>query len=189
MEDKSRAQLPARRPLERQWHRVVYPRGQSPLVFVALSDFVEGVWTHWDDAIDRTTCCYDPEKCVFCKAGQPRRFTGYVAGMILPARDFGAVSVTDHAARQLRELRLLDSGLRGKQVTLFRQLPHKNAPVHVQISGWPTKETLPKPFDVRPHLQRLWGFVITHREQIERMQKNKIAHLDAIKAGLLKGTE
>lgn len=189
MAEFERAQLPPRRPLERQWHQVVYPRGQSPLKCVALSDSVEGVWTHWDDQIERTVCCYDPAKCVFCQTKQQRRFTGYLAAFLLPTRDLVAVSVTDHAARQLRDLGLLDSGIRGKQVTLFRVLKHKNAPVHVEVAPWPTKDQLPKPFDVRPHLTRLFGYVCTHREQIAREQQRKATNARTIAGDLLKGVE
>lgn len=169
----ARAALPPRASLERQWHKVVSPRGKVPLMVGLLGKNLEEFWIHFDVDVKRTVPCRGEERCSYCKATLPRRYRAFCAAMDSQTRDLCVVEITEGAARTILSDPLAANGLRGLLLCLRRFKVHANAPVHATLTeGRTTSAKIPPAFDVMPSLQRLWDNCSATRK--EKLSADKL---------------
>lgn len=160
------AELPDRRSLLRQWHKVYGPRGKKPLVCLTINADVVKVWTHYDDSIRRVRPCEGVETCTHCLSGKSRRFMAYTAAILETTRETFILELTEGATRKLMSNFLLPDKLRGHVLTLYRTKDHKNAPVIVEAKPFKGKMVLPAEIDPLPSLLRLWGWTDKHEQEL-----------------------
>lgn len=146
------APLPS--PTNVRWHKVVSPRGTSPLPLVFLGKRLVAVWSHWNGL--SLLCSRNPD-CVYCKQQLPNRWTGYVASWSAAHNSEVVAALTEGAVQQLRLLVAAHGDIRGMHVVLQRSGIRRNAPVQVKYMGHKREEKLSAEFDVTDSLVKLFG--------------------------------
>lgn len=149
------ADLPERSSLNRQWRRVVAPKGCGALQLLILGQKFTGVWTHYLDEDKRTVPCAG-DTCGWCETKLLKRWKGFIACLLVPTWEPCVGEFTEGAAREVSTSTQAQQGLRGWMVTLKRHKTYRNAPVHVSFGDRQNLAKLPDEFDPLPHLQRLW---------------------------------
>lgn len=134
--------------------------GQKP--FCRLLAQPVTVLVHW---LGGRSVPHDNERCAHCGT-HPLRWKGYAACEIYGVTPQGAaqgwhrwiLEVTEHCAQQLAVIEL------GQTFELSRPGRRPNGPVYCRIDPRPVKEKPSAPFDVVPHLLRLWG--LSHQASV-----------------------
>lgn len=149
------APMPARLP----FYEIVSAKPGQVLRFVCLSRKLLSVETHWDGKF--TQPHMDPESdCPNCRQNRPRRWKAYLAALGADSRTVSIVEITQQAVLHCAELRDQGRLLRGWAFSLRRKGSRCNGPVFVEPwSARVDSAALPPEFDLRPHLERMWGFV------------------------------
>lgn len=148
--------LPERSSLNRQFRRVVYPRGGSPLVCYPLTWRIDLIGTHYLPDYQRTVPCAGAS-CQLCLAMVVRP-KGYLPALLFRTHEQVVCEITEGAVRRILAIPWWRDSARGSLLTLSRKGEKPNAPVyaHVETSQMRT-DRLPSAFEVFPHLEDLWG--------------------------------
>jgi hypothetical protein len=165
------AELPDRRSLLRQWHKVYGPRGTRRLTVAVINNDVLKLWTHYDRKINRVRPCEGYHECQYCQSGQTRRFMAYAAALTENTREICIVELTEGATRKLVHMNLIPDKLRGQVLTLYRVKPNKNAPVIVEAKPLAAHVALPDEVDPLPSLLRLWGWTDKHEQELRAREQ------------------
>lgn len=139
---------------------ILSPKAGETLQAVSLSSAILGVQTHY--AFERTMPCYlDRDQCSGCKNKLARRWKGYLAGFQPALGRFVLIELTRQAYEKARRQLAIITDLRGYNVSLHRHGRARNAAVSVDFRSWclPHDPKLPKSFDAKAALMRIWSRV------------------------------
>lgn len=141
-----------------QWVQILTPKSGQKLSVIVLSEKLTGVNTHFVDG--RTIPCRRLPECDLCRHRYPKRWKGYVVG-ILDNGQIVACELSTYACRRCPELLDKKVNLRGGILKVTRAVGKPNNPLRAEFVEWGEdmrhkREKLPTVCDIRKLLWRCW---------------------------------
>lgn len=133
------------------------------LVFRCLSPAILATEVHWEaypEKKGRDRPCYGSATCPFCARGQPARWVGWVAGLVLPINRIRLVPFSRYCWDNSPVLRSVYARMRGEGIKLERLGPGPTGKVVAGLIRLPPEMECPP----EPHLEHalgaLWGMTL-----------------------------
>lgn len=141
------------------FYRVLAAKVGETYRLVSLAQRPTTIETHWVDSHTQPHCLPESE-CEGCRQKKTLRWKCYLPCLVCGTTTVVIAEITQQAVLHCAHLREPGRLIRGWAFSLRRKGVRRNSPVEV----WPCDvrvdpRTLPPDFDVRPHLERMWGFV------------------------------
>lgn len=139
---------------------ICYPRPGRPVEGVLLDSTVLSHDVHFDRTLGkagRTVPCLGPTACAYCLAGLGSNVKYFLAAAFPDSLGTFVLQVSDGGGEDLKLIVALKPDWRGLHLIATRADKRKVARMNVESKGRWEGGPLPKTFDVRPVLHRLWG--------------------------------
>lgn len=158
--------FPDRGTLAGAYPKLARPVWGHPVRMVLLGGPLWSIWSHYDQAADRTAPCSGEGQCAYCP-DPGRRADGYLAAFDREEGRRRVVHLTDSGLAQFERATAQTSDYRGLLIEVSRADRRRMARQVVKLLGLTATGSLPPWFDVRPFVGRAFGMVHWEVEKVQ----------------------
>lgn len=135
-------------------------KGGEEVKVTVLGEKVQGFWQHWLKG-RAEPCLTDVKLCRWCLMNPPiprNKWSGFLCCWDMVKQEACFIELTRLARDRVKQLAVDRPHFRGMILQIGRERKANNSPFTIILLGeTPPHKILPKPIDVRPTLERVWG--------------------------------